>query len=129
MVEPPDEPPPPRVLVVDDDPLMRKSVVRTLRRAGVAVDEAASGGEALGLAMGGRYAVLVTDLEMPGMTGFELLAALTDRGSDLPVILMSGHPIELERVAQLAGDRVRGALDKPFSSDELLAAVRHALRR
>lgn len=118
----------PRVLVVDDEPLLRTTVCRVLRREGFAVEEAASGDEALALAVRAPFALVVSDIEMPGMTGVELLAALTDCGSDLPVLLMSGHGLEQVRAAQRLHRQVRGVLAKPFTPTELLAAVRHALR-
>jgi two-component system chemotaxis sensor kinase CheA len=89
------------VLLIDDAPFFRNMLAPVLKAAGYAVTSASSGEDALALLAGGkRFDVVVTDLEMPGMDGFELASALRSnpRTAELPIIglssLVSGEAIE-----------------------------------
>ncbi|MEO5939770.1 MAG: response regulator [Candidatus Limnocylindrales bacterium] len=118
------------VLVVDDEPVVRAFVARALTLAGMEVAVAASGREALRLVAEDRVrpAVLVTDIEMPLMTGVELAARLLALRPALRIVMMTGDP---ERAAAARGhpsivDRV---LMKPMRAAELVEAVRPAAER
>lgn len=118
---------PDRVLVVDDDADARLAARRALERAGFAVGEAADGETALAAAAADSPALVLLDLLMPGMSGFEVLTELRRR-SDVPVIVLSGRGEESERVLALeigADDYVV----KPFLVRELPARIRSVLRR
>ena len=73
--------PDPRVLLVDDNTIVRDMLVDLVGSLGYQADAAAGGEEALDLFDRGRYGIVLTDLVMPGMSGWEVLAALRQRGT------------------------------------------------
>jgi signal transduction histidine kinase len=114
------------VLVVEDEPGVRQITARILRRHGYVVLEAASGAEALTLAAGHHFDMLLTDLVMPQVSGPELAQRVGQMNPEVPVLFMSGYSQDV------LGPR--GALDadapliqKPFAARELLKAVRARL--
>jgi FixJ family two-component response regulator len=113
------------IAIVDDDDAVRVALSSLLRSYGYTAD-AYDSGDAL-LAAGGvnDYHCIVTDLQMPGISGIELLAALRKQGVQLPVILMTAFPEETLRRRALQG----GAscfLSKPFEASDLLRCLRQA---
>jgi DNA-binding response OmpR family regulator len=115
------------ILVVDDDDGMRELLRTLLERAGHGVTTAADGREGLRHAYALRPDVIVLDVAMPGMDGWETLDRLRDL-SDVPVLMLSGRAGEAEKVRGLNA----GADDfvaKPFGRQELLARIRVLLRR
>src|SRR5881275_1020863 len=117
----------PRVLVVDDDEDIRTLVRELLERAGYTVDEAESGRAALRNLFSSSPALVVLDVTMPDMDGYQTLERIRDL-SDVPVIMLTARTQELERVRGLAS----GADDyvpKPFGRQELLARIQALLRR
>ncbi len=82
-----------RVLVVDDEPSVRFFGRMALEEAGLLVDEAASGREALGILQGpdSDIAAVVLDFRMPGMTGLETARVLRAGGIDLPIVLYTAY--------------------------------------
>jgi len=118
---------PARVLVVDDEPAIRRFLRTSLGAQGYQVDEAADAGAALDFLRRSSPDVLVLDLGLPDLDGFELLRRLRAAGSALPVIVLSSRADEKGKVEALdlgADDYVT----KPFGIDELLARIRAALR-
>ncbi|MEM7628609.1 MAG: sigma-54 dependent transcriptional regulator [Planctomycetota bacterium] len=115
------------VLVVDDKELMRDSVGATLRRAGFDVAAASDGQAALRAVASKRPACVITDLNMPGMTGIELLEGIRAVDEDLPVVLMTAFG-----TIDTAVEAMRlGAFDyitKPFEGDELVISVKRAIQ-
>jgi CheY-like chemotaxis protein len=116
------------VLVVDDDPEHRASVRDVLEDEGYAVAEAANGKEALDYLTDGRGepALILLNLQMPVMTGWELLAARKrhTRLATIPVVVASGHSARLSAASH---GSVAGFLRKPYGPAALLTAVsRHA---
>ncbi len=117
----------PRVLVVDDDPALAEVVGRYLRREGFEVDYAADGATGLERALSTLPDLVVLDLMMPGMDGFEVCRRLR-RATTVPVVMLTARGEEDDRIAGLdlgADDYVT----KPFSPRELAARVRAVLRR
>jgi len=117
------------VLVVDDNHAFRELVREWLGRAGFAVVEAGDADAALRLLDEEPPALVVLDVKLPGVSGYELMQELRDRlGGELPIIFVSGERVDsYDRIAGL----LLGADDylaKPFDPDELLARVRRALR-
>jgi DNA-binding response OmpR family regulator len=115
-----------QVLIVDDDALYRGLVAEWLSAAGYAVCEAGDGEEALSVLDAAAIALMITDVDMPGLDGPELLRALRGKWPALPVIAASGRfatkgtDKRKERMAEFGVNRF---LAKPFSREALLAAV------
>ena len=116
-----------RILVVEDDAAIRRAIVSQLRGEGYDVIEAGDGREGLAAARADRPDLVLTDLAMPVMDGFELITTLR-KSSPTPVIVLSVRGGEADRVRalDLGADDFVG---KPFSVAELLARVRAQLRR
>jgi len=117
-----------RVLVVDDDPTVREVVAGYLSRAGLTVDEAADGMDALARARHTPPDLVVLDLMLPGLDGLEVLRRLRAERGNLPVVLLTARGEESDRVLGLevgADDYVT----KPFSARELVLRVQSILRR
>ena len=112
------------VLVVDDSISVRRVVARQLRALGLEVDEVSDGLEALGRLRGGSYRLVVTDLEMPRLDGFALVAEMRRLGAlaDVPVIVAStkADPETQQRVLALGA---RAFLAKPVDPVALARAV------
>ena len=117
-----------RILVIDDDGGARDSVSRMLRTAGHTVHDAASGEEGIAAARGGAFDVILSDLQMPGLSGLDVLRRLRDAHVDSVFIIMTGFG-----TVESAVEAMRlGAVDflqKPFFRDELLMRVRAAAER
>ncbi len=119
-----------RVLVVDDEPDIVALVAYHLAKAGYRVSTAANGQDALGLARQERPAIVVLDLMLPGLSGFDVLEQLrSDDGTrDVAVLMLTARKEEPDRIRGLS----LGAddyLTKPFSPQELVLRVGAILRR
>jgi DNA-binding response OmpR family regulator len=116
-----------RVLVVDDDADIRGLLRQLLERAGHAVVEAADGREGLRALYAASPDLVLLDVSMPGLDGWQTLERIRDL-SDVPVLMLTARTAELEKVRGLKA----GADDyvsKPFGRQELLARVEALLRR
>jgi len=116
-----------RILVVDDEPQIRRVIRLTLNLEGFEVDDAKSGDEALDHLRSGKYDLVLLDIDMPGITGFETCRAIR-AVSDMPIFMLTGRSAEKDKVEALNA----GADDyitKPFSTPELLTRVGAALTR
>lgn len=116
-----------RVLVVDDEPMVLEVVTKYLERDGFQVATASSGLEAIASIESMRPDLVVLDVMLPEVDGFDILGRIR-RKSDMPVILLTARTEETDRVLGLE----LGADDyvvKPFSPRELAARVRSVLRR
>jgi len=117
------------LLVVDDDVALRAFVGEVLQHAGYSVCETGSGLEAVDLVRRERPALVILDVQLPVLSGYEVCRRVRDEGPTPPILFISGERTDaLDRVAGLllGGDDY---LVKPFSADELLARVRGLLRR
>src|SRR5262249_38145844 len=117
----------PRVLVIDDDDDIRGLVAELLQRAGLEVDQAPDGRAGLRAFHQSPADLIVLDVSMPELDGWETLERIRDL-SDVPVIMLTARGAELERVRGLQA----GADDyivKPFGRQELVARVQALLRR
>jgi len=116
-----------RVLVVDDEPNIRETVAINLRREGLDVVFAGDGEEAVETARELKPDLVVLDIMMPGMDGFEVCRTLREE-STVPILLLSARGEEIDRIfgLELGADDF---LVKPFAMRELVARVRAMLRR
>jgi CheY-like chemotaxis protein len=115
----------PHVLLIDDDTSILSAVRRLLVRSGHKVTAAANGAQGLRLWREQGAELVLTDLQMPGMNGLEVILQLRAYAPHLPVIAMSGgersRDLDLLGSAGLLG--AVGLLTKPFTADELAAAI------
>ena len=117
----------PQLLVVDDDEDIRALLRLLLERAGYDVDDQADGRAALRAFHKGNHDLVLLDVTMPDLDGWELLERIRDL-SDVPVLMLTARDSESDRVRGLRG----GADDyvtKPFDREELVARVEALLRR
>jgi two-component system phosphate regulon response regulator PhoB len=119
-----------RILVVDDEPDIVALVAYHLAKVGYRVSTAAGGDEALAAARQERPALVVLDLMLPGISGFEVLEQLrgAEGTSDVPILMLTARRDEVDRIRGLS----LGAddyLTKPFSPQELVLRVGAILRR
>lgn len=117
-----------RILVIEDEDKVASFIKRGLEEERYAVDVAPDGDEGLALAELAPYDVIVLDLMLPGMDGFQILKRLRDDGVATPVLVLTAR--------NAVDDKIRGLdlgaddyLTKPFAFAELLARVRALLRR
>jgi two-component system, OmpR family, response regulator len=118
----------PQVLVVDDELNIRELVQVALKFHGCAVTTAATGKDALRQADASRPDLIVLDVMLPDMDGFEVCRRLRSAGNDVPVIFLTARDTSSDTVTGLAigGDDY---VTKPFSVEALVARVRAVLRR
>jgi len=115
------------ILVVDDEPQIRRTLRSSLAAAGYGVREAANGEAALAAIREQMPDLLIIDINMPGMSGFEVCREIRET-SEVPIIMLSVRNSERDKVRALDA----GADDyvvKPFGMQELLARIRANLRR
>jgi two-component system KDP operon response regulator KdpE len=115
------------IMIVDDEPQIRRVLRTTLSSHGYTMIEARNGDEALELMRTERPDLILLDVNMPGISGFETCAEIR-RTSDIPIIMLTVRNTERDKVQALDA----GADDyvvKPFGSEELMARIRAALRR
>ncbi len=117
-----------KVLVIEDDRTVGQYVKRGLQEHGYHADLVADGMEGLRLASGGQYDLIVLDLRLPELTGFEVLRTLRDRGVTTPVLVLTAQDavdFKVQALRSGADDYVT----KPFAFEELLARVEALGRR
>lgn len=115
------------ILLAEDSQRIAAFITKGLRANGFAVTHATDGKDALQMALHDQFDLLILDIGLPGMDGFEVLETLRGSGSTLPVLVLTARDSVQDTVAGLD----MGADDymaKPFSFDELLARVRRRIR-
>jgi len=117
-----------KVLVVDDEIHIVHVVAIKLRNNGFDVVTAANGAEAFGLACSEKPDIIVTDFQMPVMTGLELVEKIRQNGEtkDIPVILLTARNFAIED-EQKRDLQISDCLSKPFSPKELLRSIQDIL--
>ena len=118
------------VLVVDDDDQMRRVCARVLSHEGWEITQASHGKAAIAavLAATEPFDVVVSDVHMPEIDGFQLVDAVRKHDDDLPVLLMTGDP-SLDGAVRAIDTGAVSYMSKPFEPETLLAAVARAARR
>jgi DNA-binding response OmpR family regulator len=116
------------ILVIEDEPQMRAMLADNLEFEGYHVTAVASGEEGLGEFEQHAFALVLIDIMLPGISGFEVCQRLRSGGSHVPIVVLTARTHELDRIRGLdlgADDYV----SKPFNVRELLARVRAQVRR
>jgi DNA-binding response OmpR family regulator len=115
------------ILVVDDEKTLRDTLEYNLRREGYRVVSAADGSEAIRIAYAERPDLIILDIMLPGLSGYDVCRAIR-KELDMPILMLSAREDEIDKVLglELGADDY---LTKPFSLRELLARVRAMLRR
>jgi CheY-like chemotaxis protein len=115
------------VLVVEDDPAIRSLLAVLMKKAGLTVDTAGNGIEAMASLEKRDYAVILLDLNMPGMDGFDFLRELRvrcQRSGEKPLVVVVSAALEsAEVVARIDTDLVGAAIRKPFEPAHLQSIV------
>jgi two-component system, OmpR family, response regulator len=117
-----------RILVVDDEPSIVEVLSMALRFQGFEVETAGAGEQALGAAAAFRPHLMVLDIMLPDMEGFEVARRLGARRAEIPIIFLTARDATEDKIRGLtigADDYVT----KPFSLEELIARIRTVLRR
>lgn len=116
------------ILVVDDEPTIVTVVRERLERDGFSVRAAASGEEALAIMEDNPAELIVLDLMLPGIDGFEVLRRLRAQGGTVPVVVLTARDEDVDKIVglELGADDY---LVKPFNPRELTARIRAVLRR
>jgi DNA-binding response OmpR family regulator len=117
-----------RLLFAEDDRQLRTSITRGLREASYAVDQAATGAQALTLASTNEYDAIVLDVLLPGKSGIVVCRAIREKGNRVPILMLTA----LDGIEQRIEGLDAGAddyLTKPFDFGELLARLRALTRR
>lgn len=112
------------ILIVDDDAAIRAAISEILELEGYSIITAADGAAALRQIEETRPALVLLDMRMPGMNGWDVAAALRQRGSTVPILVMTAAQ-DARRWAEQIG--ASGYLAKPFDLDDLLTAVERLL--
>ncbi|HMN93855.1 MAG TPA: heavy metal response regulator transcription factor [Hydrogenophaga sp.] len=117
-----------KILIVEDEPKTGDYLRQGLREAGFVVDLVANGTDGLHLAQDGEHDLVILDVMLPGLDGWQVLMNLRSRGQQMPVLFLTARDQVEDRVKglELGADDY---LVKPFSFAELLARVRTILRR
>ena len=115
-----------KILVVDDEIHIVQVVAIKLKNNGFDVITAGDGKSAYDLACSEKPDAIVTDWQMPAMTGIEMIEKLREDGNDIPVIMLTarGFALEEDRKERL---KIVDCLTKPFSPKELLSVLENAL--
>ncbi len=118
----------PRVLVVDDHASARASAVDVLRLSGYEAESCPSGAEALKHLSPGNFQVVVTDLQMPGMSGLDLIREIERRRIPVQILMVTAHA-SINTAVEAMQLGAFDYLEKPYDADRLEESVRQAVER
>ena len=118
----------PRILLVEDEVHIARGLVFNLESEGCAVTHVETGEDALAAVGENGFALVVLDVMLPGIDGFEVCRRLRQRDPRLPILMLTARTEEEDRVAGLSAG-ADDYLTKPFSLEEFLLRVRGMLRR
>jgi len=117
-----------KVLVIEDEPTLARLLSYNLSQEGYETKVADHGGEGLHIALSGNFDLIILDIMLPGLNGFEVLNRLRQGGNKTPVIILTARNAE-EEVVQGLKHGADDYITKPFGVAELLARVSAVLRR
>jgi two-component system capsular synthesis sensor histidine kinase RcsC len=112
-----------RILIIEEEPAMRLLVEEYLELLGYEAVGAPDGDAALALAHGSAFSLMLVDLNLPDMTGLEVMRRLRERGDRTPFVVMSGN-LRDSYAAEARALGVAAVLEKPVDLDDLERAVR-----
>jgi CheY-like chemotaxis protein len=116
-----------RILLVEDESIVRMNLGDVLRNEGYEIEEARDGAQAVELFQNRQFDLVITDLVMPELDGFKLIARVRSISPGIPVVLITAYLSRQAGKAILQGSSV--FIAKPIQLDELTAAVKHLLQR
>jgi two-component system response regulator AtoC len=116
-----------RILIIDDEATIRSSLQEALIQDGYEVEVAEAGEAALAMCRGGRFDLVVTDLNLPGVNGLEILNALRNQGDQTPVIMMTAYG-DMDTALQAMRGGAYDFIPKPFKLSVIKRQVKAALR-
>lgn len=117
-----------KILVVDDEPFVRRTISRVLSSEGMSIAEASDGPGAVRAAQAQQFDLVILDIVMDGMDGFQVINQLRNLGILTPVFILSGRQADNDKVFAL-GIGADDYITKPFSPAVLCAKVKACLRR
>ncbi len=118
------------ILVADDEPSILQSLSAILRSSGCRVDLAHDGQEAVEMATKTHYDLVISDIKMPRMTGYEVYNSIKTESPDTSVILMTAYGYDpTHSIVRARQEGLEGVLYKPFRAETLKKAIRHALQK
>lgn len=116
-----------RVLIADDHPIVRRGLKQIVAdQPDMTVAEAGDGPEALRLADKGKFDVVLLDINMPGISGLDVLSQIRSRQPNLPVLVLSAHS-EAEFAVRILKAGASGYLNKELAPEELVKAIRRVI--
>ena len=116
------------ILVIDDEPTITQAVVKICSAEGMTVAAAEHAAEALKCLGESKFRLILCDIMMPELDGFQFLEELARRGIHTPVVMMTGYSTVENAVRSLSSTGAVDYIPKPFTFDELLTVVRRSLR-
>lgn len=117
------------VLIADDDDSIRGLLANILRTSDCSLDLVSNGIDAIRAFADRHYDLVLTDLEMPGLNGFELTAAIRQLNADVPVVLITGcAPADVDP-SKLVENGIHRVIYKPFQITEILALKETLLKQ
>jgi DNA-binding response OmpR family regulator len=116
------------ILVIDDEPTVTQAVAKICSAEGMTVSAAGHAKEALRQIEEGEFRLVLCDIMMPELNGFEFLEELARRGIRTHVVMMTGYSTVENAVRSLTSTGAVDYIPKPFTTDELLAVVKRSLR-
>jgi DNA-binding response OmpR family regulator len=110
-----------RALIVEDDPAIRKLVEKLLVRQGIEIDAAHDGRQAINKLLSGEYSVVILDLMVPEVNGFEIIDFVKKNNIKVPIAVVSA--VSHQALTKLDLDVVKLVISKPFDVDEFTKAI------
>jgi DNA-binding response OmpR family regulator len=110
-----------RALIVEDDPAIRKLVEKLLVRRGIDIDTAHDGRQAINKLLSGEYSVVILDLMVPEVNGFEIIDFVKKNNIKTPIAVVSA--VSHQALTKLDLDVVKLVISKPFDVDEFTKAI------
>jgi DNA-binding NtrC family response regulator len=119
-----------KILIADDEEIVRTSLEGILKQGGAyEIDSALDGEEAVAKIKTELYDAVLLDLEMPKISGYDVLAKAREIHPDLPVIFITGKANVKKVAASIAKERLSGFIEKPFSPAEVLEVISLAISK